>query len=1213
MKSMRVYGVTCVFLLVAMAAGATTIVMPADEQLIAKTPLIVDGTVLTTTAVVRDRRVLTETIVRVARHVKGNAPETITVTEIGGEADGRITKLFGTPEFDENDRVLLFLEPSPLGGYRTVDLFVGHFRQERTLDGRRLWFRGDREAEVNLLGADFQPLPATNVQRDAAGFENYIAARLAGRETPKSYGIANPVLARETSRFGDARPNFELIDEPTVYRWFTFDSNGTATWYHQGTQPGYTGGGVNEIRTAMTSWTGYANAKIRYSYSGAFTGTPGGLDRSNNRNEILLNDPLNEISGSWNRNTGGVVGIGGFNGVTSGGNWTPPFAADAEHTAGVKRAYNIVEGNLTIQDGVSSSAGISSNRLAEIIAHEFGHTLGFGHSPDPTALMYASVTGLGPSLRTDDQTAARWLYPGSGGGTPTPTPQGPSAPSGLTTSVSGTSVSLFWNDNASNETSQQVWLSAGTAAFAKVADLGANENDTRLSGLAAGSYRAYIVAVNANGSSSPSNTAAFNIVNTINPSMYVTPLSGTAGVTNFTFYDETTGGAITSRQWSFGDGETSTAIVARHVYARSGQYTVTLTINGTAQTTQVITVVAALSAGFDYSPSQPSIEDTISFADTSTGSITGWLWEFGDGTTSTAQNPLKKYSQPRPYNVRLTVSSGNGSLSITKAVTVTASAPVTPSVSAQFEVSPATPLVGVSASFADRSTGSPTSWSWSFGDGGTSTQQNPTHTYSGPGDYDVTLRVTNAASTSQASRRIRVTSEVAPFRSLISATAQTNGVGGTTWRTELSLFNAGSQATNVSLVFLPGAGGSVLTQTIFLGPKQSVTFANALLDLFGLANGAGALTLEASSSAATPSLKITSRTFTGGGALGTYGQSVPDVAPSALGEALYLTGIQANAAFRTNVGVVNRADVPAQVALTLYEADGDIIGNTTIHVPARNFQQAPLAQYFASIANRAVDVASMKVTASAGNAISVYASVIDNRTQDPVYIQAGPAPAGTRVTLAAVGRAPGANGTFWRSDVAFFNPNPAPMSIALRFLAAGADNRNTQPVILTLGGGDTVVMADLLSQLGLGSGNGALEAGWSGGTGPIVTSRTYTSVVSGGTFGQSIDPIATFGSEAWVPGLRADAAFRSNAGFVNDSSSPMNVVIKLLSPAGFELGTRTITLPAKSQIQYAVGALFPNAPSSFTLHAQSTSEAKLFVYGSMVDNLSGDPVFFAGR
>src|SRR5687768_10944622 len=101
--------------------------MPTDEQLIGKTPVIVEGRIMSTSAVEHDGRIWTETVVAVDRTLKGTAEETIVVREIGGELDGRFTKLFGTPEFKDGERVLLFLEQAAHGGYRTIDLFVGKF------------------------------------------------------------------------------------------------------------------------------------------------------------------------------------------------------------------------------------------------------------------------------------------------------------------------------------------------------------------------------------------------------------------------------------------------------------------------------------------------------------------------------------------------------------------------------------------------------------------------------------------------------------------------------------------------------------------------------------------------------------------------------------------------------------------------------------------------------------------------------------------------------------------------------------------------------------------------------------------------------------------------------------------------------------------------------------------------------------------------------
>lgn len=1128
-KIIRAYGLTCVVMfMAAFAAEATTIVLPTDEQLITKTPVIVEAEVLDATPFDRNGSIWTETSVAVLRTIKGEASGTIAVREPGGTLDGRITQVFGAPEFESGSRVLLFLNPQSDGTYRVVDLFVGKFDEATTIEGERLWLRDDVTADVVLLDASFQPIVSRNVQRDANGFEQYVHDRVAGREGVRNYGVENPVLAKSSESPSKVEANFTLISEPSVYRWSRFDSGSSAAWYSAGTQPGYSGGGVSELQTAMNVWTSYGAAKILYTYAGTRTGAMGGLSSANGVNEVLFNDPLNEISGSWNRSTGGVVGTGGFNGVTSGGTWNAPFTFDAAHPAGPVRAYTITEGNLTIQDNVSSANGISSRVLGEIIAHEFGHTLGFGHSPDSSALMYASVTGLGPSLRDDDEIAARWLYPN--GSTPQPVSV-PAAPSNVRASSGVNYADLTWTDNASNETAQAIFLAPGSnGAFSKFADVAANATSARLTSLAAGTYRVYIVATNVAGSAQ-SETITFSIAASSGSapvaSFTASPSTGVANVTNFSFVDTSTG-TIVSRQWNFGDGTASSNANATHVYASAGTYTVTLIVNGTNTQVQTSRDVVVTSA----------------------------------------------------------------------------STPVTPSVVAAFDVSTTTPAVGTLVAFTDRSSGSPANWSWSFGDGITSSEQNPTHAYANAGTYTVTLSASNASSNSIATKTISVIA-AAPYSSLVSVAAQTGGANGTSWRTELSLFNAGAQGASVSLLFLPSNGGIVLSNSLFLSPKQSVTYANALRDVFGIESGAGAVTIQAASAGTVADLRITSRTFTSGSG-GTYGQAVPEVGAADLSRTLYITGIEQNASYRTNIGLVNRTEGPVSAAIALIDAAGDDVSTRTVTLAGNSFQQQSLSGWFPTVDGETHEHLTMRIIAASDASISGYASVVDNVTQDPIYIQAVRASSGGTLMIPVVGRAPGANATFWRSDVTFFNPTDTRLVLSLRF------NGTSKP--LTIDAGETEVLADVVAEWGRLSGSGALQITWSGETGPVVTSRTYTSVAGGGTYGQSIDPVSAFATRSFVPGLRNDASYRSNVGFVNGGSDSETFTVKLLSQSGTELARTTLTLDAKTQSQFAVTSLFPNVSANpFTLQIEGDGNASLFAYGSMVDNVSGDPVFFSGR
>ncbi|TVP43470.1 MAG: PKD domain-containing protein, partial [Mongoliibacter sp.] len=194
-----------------------------------------------------------------------------------------------------------------------------------------------------------------------------------------------------------------------------------------------------------------------------------------------------------------------------------------------------------------------------------------------------------------------------------------------------------------------------------------------------------------------------------------------------------------------------------------GAQDVTATISGDNYTTLVLTaelkilpVDCSTEAAFNLSPAEAcSTPVTIFFENLSTDADT-WLWDFGDGGTSTSQNPIRSFTTFGEFTVRLTASN-----SITGCTSITEKIFSNQPVSADFRANTTFGCGPRTVNFLDQSEGA-TSWNWDFGDGTTSTEQNPSHTYQSPGAYTVSLSINTGSTCADSNTRSNYIQVVGP-------------------------------------------------------------------------------------------------------------------------------------------------------------------------------------------------------------------------------------------------------------------------------------------------------------------------------------------------------------------------------------------------------------------------------------------------------------------
>jgi hypothetical protein len=395
-------------LVLAATAHATTIVPMRTRDLVASSIAAVRGTVtrIETGADPDTGAIHTYVSIEPSQRLFGALPAgPLVLREIGGHIDGREQWVFGGPEYEVGESVVVFLSSHPDGSLRTASLGLGKYRLEE---------RAGETLAVRKLGPGVAVLdPRSGARRSDAADHVIALPRLLSRmRSAVAAGMARkiaPVLRRppELARVRlESRPSFLLLNP--FSRWFESDT-GTPIGYAVDIS-GDVGLGALISRAAvgagMARWTSLPSP-IELVDSGDATPQP--FVGCPDSNRIVFNDPFGELDTPMNCR--GVLAIGGF------------CNNDERMTVNGTVFRRIITGKITFNDGWVNCAIWTPCNFSEIATHELGHTIGLGHSDVENATMaaLAHFDGRCSTLDADDEAAIEFVYPIPPTETPTPT------------------------------------------------------------------------------------------------------------------------------------------------------------------------------------------------------------------------------------------------------------------------------------------------------------------------------------------------------------------------------------------------------------------------------------------------------------------------------------------------------------------------------------------------------------------------------------------------------------------------------------------------------------------------------------------------------------------------------------------------------------------------------------------------------------------------
>lgn len=396
----------------AQQARASTFVIPSDDQMVVSARAIVRGKVLSVASAFDQNRntVYTYVTLRVNEVLKGRIEtRRIVIRQPGGEAAGRGSIIFGTPQFSPGEQVLLYLDTWPDGSLRVHQMFLGKFSiVDDPGTGLTYAFRDAPGSHVEIIGGP--EVGAATDRMELSAYTAMIRNKLwANREKAQqfeaTYYHGAPILARPPEHTavaarGSLEPQFRLLFQA---RWFEpDDGEPVPVVVNPASAPSPII--MEDVAAAMNAWSTIPASSLRVTVAGATETCQLSVGSA-----LII---FNNCDGLWGAGSGALA----FGGL--------------EWDVGVRKVVNGVSFSKAILGRISFNPFVSiggSCNVREVLTHEMGHVLGLHHSWQPgfegsptasaaEATMYyiAHFDGRCASLKVDDMNGARFIYPGIG-------------------------------------------------------------------------------------------------------------------------------------------------------------------------------------------------------------------------------------------------------------------------------------------------------------------------------------------------------------------------------------------------------------------------------------------------------------------------------------------------------------------------------------------------------------------------------------------------------------------------------------------------------------------------------------------------------------------------------------------------------------------------------------------------------------------------------